>query len=269
MSPRSTPLNTAVTAPRPGVTSRLHLSASGVSVVLDVTDGRAPAITYWGAALGVLDAAGLEAVCESAVDVVPQNAVDVPVRIGIIPQQADGWIGRPGLSGARTDGCGWTPRLVTRAITVDGEPLAGSHLETGAALARFDLSDQELGLEVTVEVELLGSGLLRLRAGLTNAGTSPYRLEELSVALPVPAQADELLDFAGRWTKERTPQRSPFAVGTHLRENRRGRTGADAAHVLHAGAAGFGFRSGQVWAIHTAHSGNHRHLAEKIGRAHV
>src|SRR5690625_2091688 len=89
MSPRSTPLNTAVTAPRPGVTSRLHLSASGVSVVLDVTDGRAPAITYWGAALGVLDAAGLEAVCESAVDVVPQNAVDVPVRIGIIPQQAD------------------------------------------------------------------------------------------------------------------------------------------------------------------------------------
>src|SRR5699024_3846923 len=163
--------NTAVTAPRPGVTSRLHLSASGVSVVLDVTDGRAPAITYWGAALGVLDAAGLEAVCESAVDVVPQNAVDVPVRIGIIPQQADG--------------CGWTPRLVTRAITVDGEPLAGSHLETGAALARFDLSDQELGLEVTVEVELLGSGLLRLRAGLTNAGTSPYRLEELSVALPV------------------------------------------------------------------------------------
>lgn len=264
MSPRSTPLNTAVTAPRPGVTSRLHLSASGVSVVLDVTDGRAPAITYWGAALGVLDAAGLEAVCESAVDVVPQNAVDVPVRIGIIPQQADGWIGRPGLSGARTDGCGWTPRLVTRAITVDGEPLAGSHLETGAALARFDLSDQELGLEVTVEVELLGSGLLRLRAGLTNAGTSPYRLEELSVALPVPAQADELLDFAGRWTKERTPQRSPFAVGTHLRENRRGRTGADAAHVLHAGAAGFGFRSGQVWAIHTAHSGNHRHLAEKI-----
>src|SRR5690625_3987544 len=183
MSPRSTPLNTAVTAPRPGVTSRLHLSASGVSVVLDVTDGRAPAITYWGAALGVLDAAGLEAVCESAVDVVPQNAVDVPVRIGIIPQQADGWIGRPGLSGARTDGCGWTPRLVTRAITVDGEPLAGSHLETGAALARFDLSDQELGLEVTVEVELLGSGLLRLRAGLTNAGTSPYRLDRKSTRL--------------------------------------------------------------------------------------
>src|SRR5690625_7290067 len=106
MSPRSTPLNTAVTAPRPGVTSRLHLSASGVSVVLDVTDGRAPAITYWGAALGVLDAAGLEAVCESAVDVVPQNAVDVPVRIGIIPQQRseERRVGNAGIAGlARAD----------------------------------------------------------------------------------------------------------------------------------------------------------------------
>src|SRR5699024_12470040 len=98
-------------------------SASGVSVVLDVTDGRAPAITYWGAALGVLDAAGLEAVCESAVDVVPQNAVDVPVRIGIIPQQADGWIGRPGRSGARTEGCGWSPRLVILADSVEWRTL--------------------------------------------------------------------------------------------------------------------------------------------------
>src|SRR5699024_505649 len=55
-----------------------------------------------------------------------------------------------------------------------------------------------------------------------------------------------------------------FTVGTHLRENRRGRTGADAAHVLHAGREGFGFRDGEVWAVHTAHSGNHRHLAEQI-----
>src|SRR5699024_9466635 len=89
-------------------------------------------------------------------------------------------------------------------------------------------------------------------------------LAELTLTVPVPADAEELLDFAGRWAKERTPQRSAFTVGTHLRENRRGRTGPDSAHVLHAGRPGLGFRHGEAWAVHTAFSGNHRHLAEQI-----
>ena len=80
----------------------------------------------------------------------------------------------------------------------------------------------------------------------------------------MPSHATELLDFGGRWGAERTPQRSPLSQGTHLRENRRGRTGADAATVLHAGTPGFGFDGGEVWAVHTAWSGNHVHYAEKL-----
>ena len=52
-------------------------------------------------------------------------------------------------------------------------------------------------------------------------------------------------------------------VGTHSRENRRGRTGADSAYVLHAGTPGFGFESGEVRAVHTGWSGNHVHYAER------
>lgn len=253
-----------VLAPRPGATHRVHLCAAGVSVVVDVTDGRAPAIVHWGAALGTLGGEGLDAVCEAAVDVVVQNAVDVPVRVGILPQAADGWIGRPGLSGAREDGSAWSPRLVTEAITLDDQPLEVPHAESGPGLLRFDLADVEEGLEIALDVELLASGLLRQRAVLTNTAASPYLLDELTLTVPVPGDADELLDFAGRWAKERTPQRRDFTVGTHLRENRRGRTGADSAHVLHAGPAGFGFRQGEVWGVHTAFSGNHRHLAEQV-----
>ncbi|MGP5005839.1 alpha-galactosidase [Brachybacterium tyrofermentans] len=264
MSPRRTPVSTAVTAPSPGSTQRIHLTASGVSVVLDVTDGRSPAIAHWGAALGPLGPEGLEAVCATAVEPVPHNAVDVPLRIAIIPQQCDGWIGRPGLTGSRPDGSGWAPRLVTHAISLDGDLLTTPHAEAGAALVRADLADEELGLEIALEIELLPSGLLRQRATCTNTADVPYALEELTVSVPVPGDADELLDFAGRWSKERTPQRSAFTVGTHLRENRRGRTGADAAHVLHAGRPGFGFRHGEVWGVHTAFSGNHRHLAEQV-----
>src|SRR5699024_10953852 len=264
MSPRRIHVDTAVTAPRPGETRRLHLRAAGVSVVLDVTEGRLPAIAHWGADLGALGPAGLDAACETAVDAVTQNAVDVPVRLGILPQQSDGWIGRPGLSGSRPDGSGWVTRLVTRGIELDGQALTAAHAETGPAAVRFDLADEEQGLALDLEVELLPTGLLRLRAGLTNTGRTPYALDELTLAVPVPDVAEELLDFAGRWTKERTPQRRAFTTGTHLRENRRGRTGADAAHVLHAGRPGFGFREGEVWGVHTAFSGNHRHLAEQV-----
>ena len=84
------------------------------------------------------------------------------------------------------------------------------------------------------------------------------------LALPVPAAAVELLDFAGRHNLERVPQRAAFTTGTHLRENRKGRTGADSAYVLHAGTAGFDFGSGDVWAVHTAWSGNHTHYAERV-----
>lgn len=263
MSPQPAAPDREVTAPRPGVTHRVHLAASGVSVLLDVTDGRVPAIAHWGRALGTLGPEGLDALCEATTPPVPQNLVDVPVRVGLLPQVSDGWLGRPGLAGSRPDGSGWTPRLITRGLRIDGTPLTGAHAETGAAHVEIDLEDPEEGLAVLLELELLPTGLLRLRARLTNTGTGPYRLDELTLSLPVPATADELLDFAGRWTKERTPQRRAFTVGTHLRENRRGRTGADSAHLLHAGRPGFGFREGEVWAVHTAFSGNHRHLAER------
>lgn len=263
MSPQPAAPDREVTSPRPGAAHRVHLAASGVSVLLDVTDGRVPAIAHWGRALGTLGPEGLDALCEATTPPVPQNLVDVPVRVGLLPQVSDGWLGRPGLAGSRPDGSGWTPRLITCGLRIDGTPLAHAHAETGAAQVEIDLEDPEEGLAVLLELELLPTGLLRLRARLTNTGTDPYRLDELTLSLPVPATADELLDFAGRWTKERTPQRRAFTVGTHLRENRRGRTGADSAHLLHAGRPGFGFREGEVWAVHTAFSGNHRHLAER------
>ena len=81
--------------------------------------------------------------------------------------------------------------------------------------------------------------------------------------LPVPAVATELLDLTGRWCRERSPQRHPWQHGTWVREGRHGRTGHDATLLLVAGTAGFGFGHGEVWAVHTAWSGDHVHLAER------
>ncbi|MFQ6484389.1 alpha-galactosidase [Brachybacterium epidermidis] len=246
-----------------GPTRRIHLSAAGVSVVLDVTGGRIPAILHWGRELGPVTAADAVNLAAVTTPPVANNAPDIPLRLGILPQNADGWLGTPGVTGSRADGSGFAPRLTCRSVRIDGQELQADFLEVEDGRVTFDLADEAQGLEVGLEVELTAHGLLRTRAQVTNTGSDEYTLASLTPALPVPLDATELLDFAGRWTHERTPQRRAFTTGTHLRENRRGRTGADAAHLLHAGTAGFDFGSGQVWAVHVGFSGNHTHLAER------
>jgi alpha-galactosidase len=85
----------------------------------------------------------------------------------------------------------------------------------------------------------------------------------VSASLPIPGAASEVLDFTGRWIRERSPQRRPLEVGAIVRDSRRGRTGHDATTLMCAGTPGFGFRHGQVWAVHTAWSGNHSTYAER------
>ena len=125
-------------------------------------------------------------------------------------------------------------------------------------------TDDAACLSLRSTIELTASGLLRCRAELINTGAEPYEVADLVLAYPVPPVARELMDFAGRWGRERTPQRREFTVGTHLREGRKGRTGADAATVLHAGVPGFGFAAGEVWGVHVGWSGNHTHYAERL-----
>jgi alpha-galactosidase len=119
-------------------------------------------------------------------------------------------------------------------------------------------------VDVRPEYDLDESGVLRLRQVLRNDGDEPYALAELACVLPVPIVAAEVLDLTGRWCRERHPQRRPFHQGTWLRQTRHGRTGHDAPLLLIAGTAGFGFRSGEVWGVHLAWSGNASWWAERL-----
>jgi alpha-galactosidase len=92
-------------------------------------------------------------------------------------------------------------------------------------------------------------------------------VDAVSLTLPVPPVAVELLDFTGHHLRERSPQRTAFTQGLRVRENRTGRTGFDSAHLLAACSAGAGNRHGEVWAVHTAWSGNHRTFAERTFHA--
>jgi alpha-galactosidase len=242
------------TAPVP-----VHLRAAGVSVVL-VTDGaRLPAVLHWGADLGELSPADLAELAAATRPGRVPNDIDDVARIGVLPEHSRGWVGRPGLAGQR-DGRAWSPRFELIAYEVHADPGGGG---TVRAAGR----DDEAALEVRLEIELLASGVLRQRATVAvpaGADEGPFVVDGLALALPVPPEAAELFDLAGRWGRERAPQRAPFVVGLHSRENRRGRTGPDAPLVLAAGTAGFGFREGEVWAVHVAWSGNHVSYAERL-----
>lgn len=235
----------------PTTSNHIHLRSHGVSVVVDCPADALPAIIHWGADLGECSAADLD---DLAATVAPllENAVDVPVRVSLIPEHSAGWLGAPGLIGRRAGGGDWSPRFSRVSYEADG---------TGVRAIAYDDSAR---LRIDLEIELAASGLLRARAAVTNLAGPEYEVHRLVVALPVPPAATETLDQAGRWAKERVPQRRAITVGTHLRESRRGRTGADAATVLTAGEPGFGFGSGETWGMHVGWSGNHVSYLERM-----
>lgn len=230
----------------------LYFRADGTSLVLDLSGSGLPRIVHWGADLGEPAPGRLAELLAADVAQTVSNALDDPVPLSVLPQQSAGWLGTPGLSGHR-EGSAAAPAFVVGARS----------LRAGSRRLTVEAADPDGGLALTLEIELTDAGLVRLRAAVTNTGDGPYHLAELGLALPVPAQATEILDLTGRHLRERAPQRHAFTLGTHLRENRRGRTGSDATLLHIVGSAGFGFRSGEVWGLHVAWSGNHRSLAER------
>jgi alpha-galactosidase len=234
----------------------LHLRAGGVSVVIDARGPRLPRIVHWGHDLGDASPAQLADLVTASVPPVVSNIPDEAITLGVLPEHSLGWPGAPGLSGHR-GGRGWSPLFTVVEVNVDRS-------SEGSQRLRVEAVDSSAELTFVLDLEMTPTGVLRLRGTIGNDGLGDYALDELALALPVPSEASELLDLTGRHLRERSPQRQPFAVGTRVREGRRGRTGLDATLLLVAGASGFSFERGEVWGLHVAWSGNHRTYAERL-----
>ena len=248
----------------------IHLTAAHVSLVLDVSGGRLPRIMHWGAAL---DDSDLAAVSRASVEPRVGGELDERNALSVIPEQSWGWLHTPGIAGSRAGRDHATRFEVTeveRYTHGEGDAVYNDGAVQGVVVRAADAVAE---LALTVTIELLGSGLARARAQLASTGNGsgevgvngaePYQLEQLTLLFPVPREATELLDFTGRWIRERTPQRHEFVTGVHLRESRRGKPGHDSAFLIAAGTPSFGFRRGEVWLTHVGWSGNSRHLAER------
>lgn len=225
------------------------LRGGGTALVLAQEGDGLPHVLHWGADLpdaGVVDLALVTG------PPVAHNQLDAPWDLTVLPTSGDGWLGTPAYAAHRGGGHA-APRWVA-TVAEDG----GALVVTATA--------SEVGVEVVLRHRLDEHGVLVVETRLTNTSSEPTPLDVGAVRalLPLPTRADEVLDLTGRWCRERSPQRRRLTDGTWLRTGRHGRTGHDATLLMVCGTAGFGFRSGEVWAAHVAWSGNHEHLVEHL-----
>lgn len=231
----------------------VHLRGDGVSLVLDAREGL-PWVVHWGADLGELTDDSLSDLAASARPQTRPGGQGEPAA-AIVPEASAPWYGLPGVVGHR-DTVDWALRFEVTTVAVVNSPAAQT--------AIVEAADADLALALRTEVSILAGGLVSLASTLTNTGAAAYTLDGLHHVLPVPAEAGELLDFTGRWIRERVPQRHAFTAGAHVREHRRGKPGFDSQVLYAAGTPGFGFGHGEVWGIHLGWSGNQRVYAERL-----
>jgi alpha-galactosidase len=226
-----------------------HLTSADCSVVISI-DGDAPSILHWGARIS--DSAADELVRTAATGV-PTGAPDTPRTPSIVPVPSEGWAGNPGFTG----------HTAGRALPVSWTPAAVDH-DRGRAI--FELVDSAIGLRISMRFALDAHGVLSASAAAVNVSDRPEVLDlaALRLMMPLPSRASEVLDFTGRWSGERAPQRRPLLHGGVTRRADRGRPAHDTPFLMAVGTAGFGFRSGEVWAAHLAWSGASEYLVDRL-----
>ncbi|THV23617.1 alpha-galactosidase [Glycomyces paridis] len=225
------------------------LRRDGVALILAHESTGLPAVLHWGRDLGGLDEADLAAFERATSRQTAPGTLDAAWRVPLVPQESDGWSGRPGLLATR-GGRPVYPRWTTAVAEAD------------ESSARFEATDAEAGLVLRLDVSIGAGGLVLLSHELANTGAE-LDVAWLEATLPVPRSADALTSFAGRWTREKSPSTGAMPRGTNVRETRRGRGGHDAPWVTLASEGAPRGRGGEVWAVHLGWSADVRHRTDR------
>ena len=222
------------------------LTTSTASFFIEVVNG-ALVIRHWGAPV-VGDIAELALALESSI---ANSSWDEPQNPGLMRESSRGFLGRPTLSGHR-QGTAWSTKF---------EVTDFHHIENHCEVI---LRDFHAELELTISFDLDSHGVLIQKAAVKNIGSSDYSLNEFIHWLPLPQEATQTLDFAGRWSNERQPQRRDIQTGTWVRESREGRSGHNFSIADIALTPQTSFQSGSAWATSIAWSGNSHYLVERL-----
>lgn len=212
---------------------------------VEILDG-APVITHWGKPTGPLSQDFTKATIPS----VTNSGFDTVQNPGFLREGSRGFLGRSALSGHR-DGIAWSTQFKVSTF----EQVENSLFIT--------VVDSYAELKMTISFSMDPAGALTLSAELTNEGSSAYTVKEFIYWLPLPTEATQTLDFAGRWSNERHPQRRDIATGTWVRDSKEGRSGHNFTIAQIALNTHTNFATGSAWALSSAWSGNNQNLVEK------
>lgn len=228
--------------------------------MLDTRGTAVPRLVHWGSNLGAVEPESLAALADAGAAIAPSSP-DSPVLPSLFASPAEGFSGFPALIARRAGApFGRLPlRIRQTGVSADA---------TSISVQLECADDQGALLAIGWRAELSSEGVLTIGMDARALAPEGVELHRLAAALPVPARAGELLDFTGLWAGERRPQRGAVRDGLHLREQRRGRPGHDAPYLTVVGTPGFGFRSGEVWALHHAFSGNSTTGVEALPTGH-
>jgi alpha-galactosidase len=228
----------------------IHLSQSRSSIIFEEGD-ETLSILHWGKKIGALSAQGEKALSAAAHKPHFHGGLDVAPRNLVLREHSRGFIGHPALRGHRSGVAASNRFLLTGTVQKD-QTLTATFFDPIAEL------------EIEMTYSLTPSDVLLIDGKLTNKGSSDYFLEHFLYWLPLAEQADEVLDFYGHWTKERQPQRREISYGLTTREGFEGRSGHDYTITQIALNNSTNFRSGDVWSLAMAWSGNNIHHIERV-----
>ena len=225
---------------------QVHLKNGATSLIFNFVDDTIE-ISHWGGEISEISEGALNiarpAVAHGDLDVNPRNL--------ILREHSRGWRGHPALRGHRAG------KSVSNYFALK------SHKATSDSLS-LDFEDKLAGLLLSIDYKLDQYGILAVQSKVTNSADGDYNLEHLLNWLPLPAQANEVLDFFGRWTKERQAQRHSINYGLSSREIFEGRSGHDYTITQIALNSATNFASGEAWSVGVAWSGNNIHHVEKL-----
>lgn len=224
------------------MSSHAHLSNGGVDIYLEVIDG-ALAIRYWGKSVHG-DPSKI-----SFARSIPNSDFDEIATPGVMREHSRGWLGYPTIAGHR-DGKFWSTKFEVKEMKSSKDSLTAT------------LKDDSASLQLSISLRLDQHGAARIGYQLTNLGER-YTLNELAYWLPLSDKAVESLDFVGRWSKERTPQRKSIDIGRWVRESNEGRSGHNFSIGEIALTHETNFGSGEAWSVALAWSGDTQYYIEK------
>lgn len=232
----------------------IHLRQARSSIIFEAVD-QTLSILHWGKKIDIQSPENLVSLSAATHKPIFHGGLDVAPRNLVLREHSRGFIGHPALRGHRSGTASSHRFIVESAIEKDQ-----------SCVVIFQ--DPIALLEIEMRYELTPSDILLIDATVTNKGTDDFFLDQFLYWLPLPEQADEVLDFYGHWTKERQPQRREISYGVTTREGFEGRSGHDYTITQVALNQRTNFRSGHAWSLSMAWSGNNIHHIEKLVDGH-